>query len=158
MRCGCHKGCSNSSFLVKVTPCIAPGSWTFTMCDGPALTLGDALCMLLLIATQVSEAGRGFSLITFFAFPSPTASGFGVTETAAFPIISAAFPPQPSHGDPLPLILPFFPSLSFLLSVLPTDCTAGSASKVCRRQTSLALSQGGWCQGAAGQHHAVPSA
>ena len=69
------------------------------MCDGPAPTAEDALPVPHLIAAQTQEAGRGFSLITFFAFPSPTASGFGVGVTAAFSVISVAFPPQPSHED-----------------------------------------------------------
>lgn len=64
------------------------------MCGGPALTAEDALPVLQLIAAQTQE-----TFPSSHSFPSPIAPGCDARVTAAFSIISVAFPPQLSHGD-----------------------------------------------------------
>lgn len=85
-----HKGCSDSMFLVKVTPCTAPGGWSSITCNGPAPMEEDVLPVLPLVTAHLQEADGGFSLSVLFAFPSPTASGFDIGVTAALSVTSTS--------------------------------------------------------------------
>lgn len=76
-------------------------------------------------APQTQQAGRGFSFISSFAFPSPAAPGFGIGEAPPAPAL-------PPHEDQCTFSHPCF----LFPSVFPLNfpAPAGFASQVSGRQ------------------------
>lgn len=98
---GCHKG----ALMAHSLSSSPPGSlWG----PGAPSRVSSTVCA----APQTQQAGRGFSLITSFAFPSPTAPGFGIREAPGFSSTSTAL--HTKINAPFPIRASFFPlCLSF---------------------------------------------
>lgn len=97
-------GCRKDALMARSLPSSRPGSLRG---PGAPSRVSSTVCAV----PQTQQAGGGFSLITSFAFPSPTAPGFGIREAPGFSSTSTAL--HTEINAPFPTHAFFFPH-SFL--------------------------------------------